>query len=159
VDGVHGIDEGLRGQRADAPLDMRTDGADGEEPGGNGDAEGSGGGVSGEDGPGHDAENSGCGSRCQGAPGAIRSQGSFPGNHPCLKCHSTRARQRTLSLTINASRTAEAALAEALRERQREQLRAEIAQAFRALEEYVEKHGNPATELRKMFGGLDFDAT
>jgi antitoxin CcdA len=81
------------------------------------------------------------------------------------------ARRKTVSLTINAdllekvkaaginaSRTAEAALAEALKEQQREQLRAEIAQDFLAIEEYVEKHGNPAVELRKMFGGLDFDA-
>ena len=81
------------------------------------------------------------------------------------------ARRKAVSLTINAdlldkvkqaginaSRTAEAALAEALKERHLEQLRAEIAQDFQSIEEYVEKHGNPATELRKMFGGLDFDA-
>jgi antitoxin CcdA len=80
-------------------------------------------------------------------------------------------RRKTVSLTINAdlldkvkqaginaSRTAEAAMAEALKEHQREQLRAEIAQDFQAIEEYVAKHGNPATELRKMFKGLDFDA-
>jgi antitoxin CcdA len=82
-----------------------------------------------------------------------------------------RARRRTVSLTmngdllekakaagINISRTAETAVAEALRERQREQLRADIAQDFRAMEEYVDKHGNPAKEWRELFGGPDFDA-
>lgn len=80
------------------------------------------------------------------------------------------ARRKTVSLTINAdllakvkaaginaSRIAEAALAEALKERQREQLRAEIAQDFRAIEAYVDKYGDPVAELREMFGG--FDAT
>jgi antitoxin CcdA len=58
---------------------------------------------------------------------------------------------------IDASRIAEAALSRALVEVDREQLRAEIAQDFRALEAYVEKHGDPVAELREMFGG--FDAT
>jgi antitoxin CcdA len=80
------------------------------------------------------------------------------------------ARRKTVSLTINAdllekvkaaginaSRTAEAALIKALEDCRREQLRAEIAQDFRALDAYIEKHGDPSAELREMFGG--FDAT
>ena len=79
-----------------------------------------------------------------------------------------RARQRTVSLTvnsdlyapvralgINASRVAEAALAQALREKQAELLRAEIRQDVTALEDYVAAHGDPAAELREMFDTLD----
>jgi antitoxin CcdA len=78
------------------------------------------------------------------------------------------ARRKTVSLTINAdllekvraaginaSRTAEAALAEALNEHWRTQLRAEIAQDFRVLEAYIDKYGDPSAELRDMFGGFD----
>jgi antitoxin CcdA len=81
------------------------------------------------------------------------------------------ARRKTVSLTINAdllekakaaginaSRTAEAALAEALKAHHREQLRADIAQDIRAMDEYIDKHGDPAAELRKMFAESDFDA-
>ncbi len=51
---------------------------------------------------------------------------------------------------IDASRIAEAALKRALVEVDREQLRAEIAQDFRALEAYVEKHGDPRLEWLQM---------
>jgi post-segregation antitoxin (ccd killing protein) len=74
------------------------------------------------------------------------------------------ARKRTVSLTINgdlyartkaaginASRVAEAALAEALRRRQAEVLRGEIRRDQRALARYVAEHGDPAAELREMF--------
>ncbi|MGA3402952.1 MAG: type II toxin-antitoxin system CcdA family antitoxin [Acetobacteraceae bacterium] len=62
---------------------------------------------------------------------------------------------RTRALGINASRVAEAALAQALREKQAELLRAEIHQDITALAEYVAAHGDPAAELREMFGGPD----
>jgi post-segregation antitoxin (ccd killing protein) len=75
------------------------------------------------------------------------------------------ARRQTVSLTvnsdlyaktravgINASRVAEAALAHALREKQAELLRADIARDMTALAEYVAAHGDPAAELREMFG-------
>lgn len=84
----------------------------------------------------------------------------------------TRARRRTVSLTvngdlldqaktagINVSRTAEAALVEALTAWRQRQVKDEIARDLRAMEDYVDQHGNPATELRRMFGGVDFDAT
>jgi antitoxin CcdA len=74
-----------------------------------------------------------------------------------------RARRKTVSLTINAdllekaraaginaSRTAEAALEQALREHHREQLRREFAQDLRAMEDYVDKHGNPNDDWREM---------
>jgi antitoxin CcdA len=74
------------------------------------------------------------------------------------------ARKRTVSLTvnsdlyakakaagINASRVAEAALSEALREAQRAVLRREIQQDRDALARYVAEHGDPAAELREMF--------
>jgi antitoxin CcdA len=73
------------------------------------------------------------------------------------------ARRKTVSLTINAdllqkaraaginaSRTAEAALEQALREHHREQLRKEFAQDLRAMEDYVDKHGNPNDDWREM---------
>lgn len=79
-----------------------------------------------------------------------------------------RARKRTVSLTlngdlyakakaagINASRVAEAALAEALRARRREILSAEIRQDREALARYVAVHGDPAAELRGMFAPPD----
>ena len=56
---------------------------------------------------------------------------------------------------IDASRIAEAALNRALVEVDREQLRAEIAQDLRAMEDYIDKHGSPVAELREMFGGFD----
>jgi antitoxin CcdA len=74
-----------------------------------------------------------------------------------------RARRKTVSLTINAdllekakaaginaSRTAEASLEHALREHHREQLRKEFAQDLRAMEDYVDKHGNPNDDWREM---------
>jgi len=74
------------------------------------------------------------------------------------------ARKRTVSLTvnadlyakaraagINASRVAEAALAQALAAHQAERLRAEIRQDIDVLARYVAEHGDPAAELREMF--------
>jgi antitoxin CcdA len=73
------------------------------------------------------------------------------------------ARRKTVSLTINAdllakakaarinaSRTAEAALEQALRERHREQLRKEFAQNLRTWEDYVDRHGDPNDDWRQM---------
>jgi antitoxin CcdA len=78
------------------------------------------------------------------------------------------ARRKTVSLTINAdlldkvkqaginaSRTAEAALAEALKERRREQLRKEFAQDLRTWEDYVDKHGDPNDDWREMCREVD----
>jgi antitoxin CcdA len=62
---------------------------------------------------------------------------------------------RTKALGINASRVAEAALAQALREKQAELLRAEIRQDMMTLAEYVAAHGDPAAELREVFGPPD----
>jgi post-segregation antitoxin (ccd killing protein) len=61
----------------------------------------------------------------------------------------------TRALGINASRVAEAALAQALHERQRELLRTEIHQDMAALADYVAAHGDPAAELREMFDAPD----
>jgi post-segregation antitoxin (ccd killing protein) len=58
---------------------------------------------------------------------------------------------------IDTSRIVEAALTRALLELDREKLREAIAQDSRALEAYVDKHGDPVAELGEMFGG--FDAT
>ena len=82
------------------------------------------------------------------------------------------ARRQTVSPTINAdlverarsagidvSRTAEAALATALTEHHRDQLRAEIAQDFRALEAYVDQHGDPTQDWREMSDETGGDAT
>ena len=73
------------------------------------------------------------------------------------------ARRKTVSLTINAdliqkaraaginaSRTAEVALEQALRDHHREQLRQEFAQDLRAMEDYVDRHGNPNDDWREM---------
>ncbi len=78
------------------------------------------------------------------------------------------ARRRSVSLTINGdllakareaginvSRTAEAALAAALADHRNARLRTEIAQDLRELEEYVEKYGSPAAELRTMLRDLN----
>jgi post-segregation antitoxin (ccd killing protein) len=65
--------------------------------------------------------------------------------------------ERVKAAGIDASRIAEAALNRALIEQDREQLRREIARDFRALEAFTDKHGDPGSELREMFGG--FDAT
>jgi post-segregation antitoxin (ccd killing protein) len=74
-----------------------------------------------------------------------------------------RARRRTVSLTINsdllkkakeaginASKAAETALEAALRENHRERLRKEFAEDLRAMEDYVDKHGNPNDDWREM---------
>ena len=82
----------------------------------------------------------------------------------------THARRKTVSMTINAdllekakqaginaSRTAETALANALQEHRREQLRREFAQDLRTWEDYTDKHGNPNDDWREMV--RDADAT
>jgi post-segregation antitoxin (ccd killing protein) len=58
---------------------------------------------------------------------------------------------RIRALGISASRVLEAALVQALREKQVELLRAEIRQDMVALADYVAGHGHPAAELREMF--------
>ena len=82
--------------------------------------------------------------------------------------YDTAARKRTVSLTLNsdlyakvraagmnASRIAEAALAQALKTREAEVLRAEIRQDMKALADYITEHGDPAAELREMFDPPD----
>lgn len=69
------------------------------------------------------------------------------------------ARRKTISITMNAdlaekasalginlSRTAEAAIATAFTERERERIKEEIAEAVRITDEYVAKHGHPFAE-------------
>ena len=51
---------------------------------------------------------------------------------------------------ISVSRTAEAAVAEALSRHHRERLRVEFAQDLRAWEDFVDKHGNPDDDWREM---------
>lgn len=76
-----------------------------------------------------------------------------------------RACKRTVNLTvnsdlyakakaagINASRVAEAALADALRERMAAALREDIRRDRDALAAYVAAHGDPAAELRALYG-------
>jgi post-segregation antitoxin (ccd killing protein) len=78
------------------------------------------------------------------------------------------ARKRTVSLTVNSdllekartarlnvSRVAAEALAAALLAIQREEPRREITIDMDAPADYVEAHGNPAAELRAMYGGDD----
>ena len=78
------------------------------------------------------------------------------------------ARKQTVSLTLNcdlyarvraagmnASRIAEAALAQALKTHEAERLKAEIREDIKALASYVAKHGDPAAELRDMFEAPD----
>lgn len=82
--------------------------------------------------------------------------------------YDTTARKQTVSLTlnrdlyakvraagINASRVAEAALAQALKAHEAEKLREEIRQDMRALAAYIEQHGDPVAELRDMFDPPD----
>lgn len=82
--------------------------------------------------------------------------------------YDTTARKQTVSLTlnrdlyakvraagINASRIAEAALAQALKAHEAEKLREEIRQDMRALAAYIEQHGDPVAELRDMFDPPD----
>jgi post-segregation antitoxin (ccd killing protein) len=81
------------------------------------------------------------------------------------------AKKRTVSLTlnsdlyakakaegINASQVAEEALAQALKARLSERLRAEINQDLAACNAYNEKHGSPAEMLREYLAERD-DAT
>ena len=80
----------------------------------------------------------------------------------------TSARKRTISLTVNSdllekaraaglniSRVAEEALAAALLALQRARLREEIVQDMTALADYVARHGDPAAELRALYGEDD----
>lgn len=53
---------------------------------------------------------------------------------------------------LDAARIFEQALADALRAKHRETLRAEIEQDRRALAAYIAEHGDPAAELKAMFG-------
>ena len=78
----------------------------------------------------------------------------------------THARRKTFSADllekarqagINAARTGETALANALQEHRREQLRREFAQDLRTWEDYSDKHGNPNDDWREM--RRDADAT
>jgi|HubBroStandDraft_1064217.scaffolds.fasta_scaffold05697_5 antitoxin CcdA len=75
-------------------------------------------------------------------PGARRKNVSLTINADLL--------QKVRAAGINASRTAEAALEQALREHYREQLRWEFAQDLRAMEDYVDKHGNPNDDWREV---------
>ena len=78
------------------------------------------------------------------------------------------AKRRTVSLTlngdlyakakaegINASQVAEEALAQALKTRLSEKVRAEINQDLAAYNAYIEKHGSPAQMLREYLAGRD----
>ncbi len=78
------------------------------------------------------------------------------------------ARKMTVSLTVNsdlyakvraagmnASRIAEAALAQALKAREADVLRGEIRQDMKALADYIAEHGDPSAELREMFDPPD----
>ena len=78
------------------------------------------------------------------------------------------AKKRTVSLTlnsdlyakskaegINASQVAEEALAQALKARFVEKLRAEITQDLAACNAYIEKHGSPAEMLREYLAERD----
>jgi antitoxin CcdA len=80
------------------------------------------------------------------------------------------ARRKTVSLTINAdllkkakevginaSRTAEAGLEQALQAHRREQLRRDFAQDLRTMEAYIDQHGNPNDDCSEMC--RDADAT
>ena len=62
---------------------------------------------------------------------------------------------RTRALGISASRVAEAAHGQSLREKLAELLRAEIRQDIAVLADYVAAHGGPAAELREMFASPD----
>ena len=53
---------------------------------------------------------------------------------------------------IDASSVAEEALIRALRGKRTEKLREEIRQDFEAMDRYVAVHGDPAAELRELFG-------
>ncbi len=78
------------------------------------------------------------------------------------------ARKRTVSLTLNAdlyakakglglnaSRIAEAALADALARHWREEVRAEIEQDLEAYNGFVARHGSPADWVREHYGTRD----
>lgn len=52
---------------------------------------------------------------------------------------------------LNASRIAEAALAQALKAHEAEKLKAEIHKDIKALATYVAEHGDPVAEWRDMF--------
>ncbi|HLM11894.1 MAG TPA: type II toxin-antitoxin system CcdA family antitoxin [Reyranella sp.] len=78
------------------------------------------------------------------------------------------AKKKTVSLTlnsdlyakakaegINASQVAEEALAQALKARLSERLRAEINQDLAACNAYIEKHGSPAEMLREYLAERD----
>ena len=80
----------------------------------------------------------------------------------------TSARKRTVSLTlnsdlyakakaegINASHVAEEALAQALKARLSEKVRAEIEKDMAASTAYIEKHGSPAEMLRDYLAERD----
>lgn len=85
--------------------------------------------------------------------------------------YDTTAKKRTVSLTlnsdlyakakargINASRVAEAALAEALAEHAAREAKGEIERDLAAYNAYVEKHGSPAEMLRDYLAEREDDA-
>ncbi len=63
----------------------------------------------------------------------------------------TKARRRA----VNASRLAEVALTQVVRESEVDLLCAEIGQDMVVLADYVAAHGDPAAELREMFDRFD----
>jgi post-segregation antitoxin (ccd killing protein) len=78
------------------------------------------------------------------------------------------ARKRTVSLTLNTnlhakakaaglhlSKVAEAAIAQALKERLAEQVRADIRQDLLALNAFVEAHGSFAAMVREHYASVD----
>lgn len=80
------------------------------------------------------------------------------------------ARKQTVSVTLNSdlyakakeagvnvSRTVEAALADELERRLKEQIRAEIAQDIKALDEFTAIHGSFAEMTREYLSTLDDD--
>lgn len=64
---------------------------------------------------------------------------------------------RVKALGINASRIAEQALADELRRRQAEQLRAEVRADVTAFESFVDKHGSFAEAVREHYRQDDDD--
>jgi post-segregation antitoxin (ccd killing protein) len=62
---------------------------------------------------------------------------------------------KTCAAGIDPSRVAEEALIRALRAKETEKLKAEIRQDMEAVARYVAEHGDPAAELRELFGPPD----
>ena len=163
MDGVHWVHQRLGRQRGDAAFDAGTDGADGEKAGRDGDSQSAGGGVTREDGPGHNARIAQGVMVARGD--AFRQDvgvniGTWIMNDALFDASAGR---KTLTVSINGdlldkvhaagvdlTHVIEKALERALLNADPEAVRNGIAEELQWLDDYVARHGDPRAEWLEM---------